>query len=149
MSKGKDVHTTARLTILDIARDAMSTCDTPTDVVIEAANTLWLHKESPSFLFPVIVEVDKPSYMFGSVHRLSDDVAVKSLVYALWKSKRDANEVTFKTLIAIAMAVPLSLRYQSNDVDGWFARWLKGWTQITSKIALWPLVRNWLTLSVF
>ena len=81
---------------------------------------MWLQKESPSFLFPVIVEVSQPTYVFGSVHRLSDDVAVKSLTYALWKSKRDGHDTTFKKLLEVASAVPLSLRYQSTAVDGWF-----------------------------
>ena len=119
-AKGKDVQTTAPLMVFDIPRDAMAACDAPVDVVIEAANTMWLQKESPSFLFPIIVEVSMASYVFGSVHRLSDDIPVKSLAYALWKSKRDEENTIFNKLLAVASAVPLSLRYQSTAVDGWF-----------------------------
>ena len=118
--KQPDVQTTARLTVFDIARDGMSACDTPADVVIEAANTLWLHKKTPSFLCPVIVEVSQASYVFGSVHRLSDDVAVKSLTYALWKSKKDGDAAVFNMLLDVASQVPISLRYQGTPVDGWF-----------------------------
>ena len=116
----KNHRTEGYLTVLDMSRNAMSLAMIPVQTITEAAYDLWLAPETPSFLNHVILEVSGPSFVFGYVHRLSDDVPCLSLAWAIWKTKQDRDTAKHTQLLEIAKAVPYELRFVSNKIEGWF-----------------------------
>ena len=116
----KNQRTEGYLTALDMGRNAMSLAMIPLETITEAAKHLWLENKNPSFLNHVILEVSASSFVFGYVHRLSDDVPCISLAYAIWKTHQDRDTAKYTQLLELAKVVPYELRYVANKIDGWF-----------------------------
>lgn len=116
----KNQRTEGYLTVLDMSRNAMSLAMIPLQTISEAADNLWLAPENPSFLNHVILEVSGKSFVFGYVHRLSDDVPCISLAFAIWKAQQDRDAAKHTQLLELAKNVPYELRFVANKIDGWF-----------------------------
>jgi hypothetical protein len=106
------------LTVLDIGRDAMSRESAPVATVKQAADDLWIQPENPSCLNHVILEVPARVFVFGHVHRLSDDIPCRSLAYALWKTRQDRETAQYEKLLSIAKVIPFELRFMQSKVLG-------------------------------
>ena len=53
----------------------------------------------------MLLEVDTNAFVWGKAHRLSNDVPVRALLYALYKSHLEKDNVMLQKLLAIAKAV--------------------------------------------
>ena len=117
--KGSKYRTTCPLSYFDIGRDALTDGGIPEETQVTAMQELWLDKDQPSFLHTVLVEVNSKHLVWGSLHRLSDDIPIRSLCLALYKAHKDGNSVKTAELQEVANSVPIEFVSATSGVYAW------------------------------
>ena len=122
MEKGKGVayRTVIPLSALDINRDGLTELGIPERTLCRAMNEMWLEQQSPTFLHHVLIEVKSKHLVWGTLHRLTDDIPIRSLAMALYKSHTERMDEKYKELLEIAKNIPIELTVTDDSIAGWF-----------------------------
>ena len=117
------------LSSLDLSKHSLSGELLSEPTMRLAANKLWLQAANPVFSNLVMVSVEHPVFLNGSMKHVSEDVLCRSLAQAIFIAHTDGDKSKLDQLVKVAKEIPVLLQYNQDA----FAAWSAGFQRIQQK----------------